>query len=495
MQVSESELELQKINHQLRCENEELKRQLEDFKRLIFGKKNERFIPVDDGQGSLFDAIEKVSEVEQVEVEEITYQRDKQVRDKKKPVRTELPAHLPREEEIIEPEDKPADSVKIGEAVTEVLEYRPGIMYVRKIVRPKYKAVTEKNVLNTKIMIAPLPSLPIPSGNAGASLLAYLLISKYVDHLPYYRQVQMFKRADIKLSESTISGWFKAVCKLLEPLYDELKAQLLASEYVMGDETTIPVQSSNKPNATHTGYMWVYRSPVCDLVLFDYQKSRSGQAPARLLKGYKGALQTDGYAGYDQFEEDPGITLIGCMAHARRYFEKALDNDKARAEYALMEIQKLYAIERDAEQGELTSDEVTALREKQAVPILHALHQWMKDQYQQVTPKSSMGKALSYSLKLWPRLIRYTRNGIWRIDNNLVENSIRPVALGRKNYLFAGSHDAAQYAGMMYSFLGTCKLHNINPQQWLTDVLATIQDTKLSELKSLLPNNKQKYLH
>ena len=490
--MSESELELQKINDQLRAEVEDLKRQLADFKRLIFGKKNERFIPVDDAQASLFDA-SHTGPVGEVEPISITYQRNQpSTKDNQKPVRTELPAHLPREEQIIEPEDRPEGAIKIGQAVTEILEYRPGIMYVKKIVRPKYKVVnTGTKSIETEIVTASLPSLPIPGGNAGPSLLAYLLISKFVDHLPFYRQVQMFKREGIKLSESTISGWFKAVCKLLEPLYKELKSQVLASEYLMGDETTIPVQTSNKPGATHTGYMWVYRSAANNLVLFDYQKNRSGEAPASMLDEYAGVLQTDGYAGYEQFEDKEGITLIGCMAHARRYFEKALANDQARATHALHEIQKLYAIERGAKEAELTVDELTQRRQEKAVPILKSLHQWMQEQYAQVEPKSSMGKALGYSLRLWKRLIRYTENGAWHIDNNLVENSIRPVALGRKNYLFAGSHEAAQQAAMMYAFLGSCKAHNVEPQAWLTNVLSTILDYKISQLHKLLPNNQQ----
>lgn len=489
--MSESELELQKLNHQLRAENEDLKRQLADFKRLIFGKKNERFVPVDDAQASLFDPSHTDS-VEEQESVAIAYQRKKPSKDKQKPVRTALPAHLPREEQIIEPADKPQEAIKIGEAVTEILEYRPGIMYVKKIVRPKYKMIdTDPNGTNTEIVTASMPSLPIPGGNAGPSLLAYLFISKFVDHLPFYRQVQIFKREGIKLSESTISGWFKAVCKLLEPLYDELKSQVLASEYLMGDETTIPVQTSSKPGATHTGYMWVYRSAVNNLVLFDYQKNRSGEAPASLLADYTGVLQTDGYVGYEQFEDKKEITLIGCMAHARRYFEKALTNDQARAGHALKEIQKLYTIEREAKEAELTVDELTGRRKEKAVPILEALYDWMMEQYAKVEPKSSMGKAISYSLRLWNRLTRYSQNGAWNIDNNLVENSIRPVALGRKNYLFAGSHDAAQQAAMMYAFLGSCKANNVEPQAWLTHVLANIAETKLSQLHTLLPYDKQ----
>ena len=468
-----------------------LKEELAQLKRLIFGKKNERFIPSDDSQASLFE--QGAAEVEPVcEQQTITYTKEKKP-NKKQPVRLALPAHLPREEEVIEPEEKQEDATKIGESVTEILEYKPGKLYVKQYVRPKYvQPVVEEGKSATKeVIIAPLPSLPIPSGNAGPGLLAHLMISKFVDHLPYYRQVQMFKREGVKLSESTISGWFKAVCKLLEPLYEEIKKQVLASGYINADETTIPVQSSNKPGATHTGYHWFYYCPTARLVVVDYQKSRSGQGPHGFLEGFKGVLQTDGYVGYEQFAARKDITLLACMAHARRYFEKALENDQQRAAHALSEIQKLYAIEREASEGEMDTDQITKLRKAQAQPILDNLHVWIKEQIGQVAPKSSIGTALAYSLKLWGRLSRYTDNGAWYIDNNLVENSIRPVALGRKNYLFAGSHDAASWAAMMYSLLGSCKLNGVEPYQWLKSTLENIPETKLSELKSLLPNFQQ----
>jgi hypothetical protein len=373
------------------------------------------------------------------------------------------------------------------------LEYTPGKVYVKRFVRSKYvqSVQGEGKSQQSEVIIAPLPTLPIPGGNAGAGLLAHLLISKFVDHLPFYRQAQMFKREGATLSESTISGWFKAVCKLLEPLYYELRKEVLSSGYLMADETPIPVQSSNKPGATHTGYHWVYRSNESGIVVFDYQKSRSAQGPEDFLKGYQGALQTDGYAAYDRFGEKPGITLLACMAHARRKFDQAKDNDAERANHALTEIQKLYRIERHCKEEGLTASQTSDLRQKEAVPILDELQRWMQDKYPQVAPKSSIGKALAYSLKLWPRLTSYTDNGRWNIDNNMVENSIRPVALGRKNYLFAGSHDAAHWAAMMYSFLGTCKANEVEPFQWLNSTLEKIPDTKLSNLGSLLPTIRQ----
>lgn len=482
---------LQEEAEKLQQENTYLKEELAQLKRLMFGKKNERFIPSDDSQASLFEAgvVEASPESEQ---QTITYTKDKQA-GKKQPIRLALPSHLPREEQIIEPDDKQEDATKIGESVTEILEYTPGKVYVKRYVRPKYVQPHPDPAKDQQVVVAPLPSLPIPSGNAGPGLLAHLMISKYVDHLPFYRQVQMFKREGVKLSESTISGWFKAVCKLLEPLYDEIHKQVLASGYINADETPIPVQSSNKPGATHTGYHWFYYAPKTKLLVIDYQKSRAGKGPSNFLEEYKGILQTDGYACYEQFDGEEDITLLGCMAHGRRYFEKALDNDRERAQYALTAIQKLYAIERTAKEQEgFSTDQLTELRQKESVPILEELKLWMEEQYGQVAPKSSIGKALAYSLKFWKRLIRYTNNGAWYIDNNLVENSIRPVVLGRKNYLFAGSHDAARCAAMMYSFLGSCKLNEVEPFRWLRSTLETIQDMKVNQMHTLLPNFEQK---
>jgi len=467
-----------------------LKEELSRLKRMIFGKKNERFIPADSSQTCL-DFGETVAEAEpEAKKQTISYTREQRP-GKKQPVRLVLPAHLPREEEVLEPEDKGAGATKIGETVTEILEYTPGKIYVKRYVRPKYVQPAVAGGNDQQVVVASLPALPIPSGNAGPGLLAHLLVSKFVDHLPFYRQVQMLQRAGIKLPESTISGWFKAVCKLLEPLYEEIRRQVLEGEYIKADETPIPVKSSNKRGATHTGYHWVYQSPEKGLVVFDYQRSRSGQGPKGFLEAYQGALQTDGYAGYEQFAHRAGITMLGCMAHARRYFDQAVENDQERAEYALVELQKLYAIERAGKEEQLSVEQLTALRQQQAVPILQALHQWMQQQKDKVAPKSSIGKALAYSLKLWDRLSQYTQNGAWHIDNNRVENSIRPVALGRKNYLFAGSHDGAQWAAMMYSFLGSCKLNGVEPFQWFKTTLEKISETKVNQMDTLLPNFQQ----
>ena len=461
-----------------------LKQEIAQLKRMIFGSRSERHIGQDPSQLSLGLDIAEI-EAPEVETEQISYSRQKtNEANKGAAVRLALPSHLHREEHVIEPLRELDGSKKIGEVITEVLEYTPGKFYVQKYIRPKY-LTPEK-----EIVIAELPSLPIPRGNAGPGLLAHLLISKFVDHLPFYRQVQQFRRQDISIAESTISGWFSSSCRLLEPLYDTLVKKVQASNYINADETPIPVQTKDKPGATHKGYHWVYYSPPEKLVCFDYRKSRGREGPDEFLKHFSGTLQTDGYSAYDLYQDKAGINLLACMAHARRKFEQAKENDPVRAEHALGLFRKLYLVERKAREEGLSAEQRQELRQKESIPVLDELERWMKEQLPDVLPKSGVGKAISYTLGLWKRLSRYVENGAWEIDNNMVENSIRPVALGRKNYLFAGSHEAAQQAAMMYSFLGTCKINNVEPFTWLKNVLSRIQDHSIQKLDEFLPLSK-----
>ena len=460
-----------------------LEHQLAELRRMIFGAKRERFIATDINQMSLFDLPEQ--QIKSPEEEQITYTRNKRDKKKKQPLRLELSAHLPRKEEIIEPENIPENAKKIGEAVTEILEYEPSQIYVRRIVRPKY--IVSANDEQTQIAIADLPTLPIPKGNAGAGMLSHILISKFVDHLPFYRQKQIFKRQQVVIAESTISGWFNATTTLLEPLYDTLKKQLLSTGYIMADETPLPVLTKDKPGATHKGYHWVYYDPVNKLVLFDYQKTRSREGPDRMLKNYTGYLQTDGYVAYTNLKNQKNITLLACLAHARRKFEHAKDNDPQRAEEALLLFQKLYDIERIAREENFDFDRIKELRHQQALPVLRKMETWLNRNIYQTLPQSAIGQAIAYTLKLWPRLARYIEDGRFQIDNNLIENAIRPVALGRKNYLFAGSHHAAQQAAIIYSLLATCKINKVEPFVWLKHTLNVIPDYPANQLHKLLP--------
>ncbi|NRA12345.1 MAG: IS66 family transposase [Crocinitomicaceae bacterium] len=457
----------------------ELKRQLSELKRMIFGSKSERFIPTEDGQLGLF--VQQSEQQAETNQEQITYSREKN-KNKQKPVRTSLPTHLPRVEEIIEPKDLVEGAKKIGEEITEILEYNPANVFVRRIIRPKYALPNDKG-----IVIGELPSLPLPKANAGASMLANLMVSKFVDHLPFYRQRQIFKRQKLELSDSTLGGWFNATCDLLSPLYDCLQNKVLGCNYLQMDESPIGVQDSHKKGSLHTGYQWVVHAPIERLVLFKYSSSRSGKTPKALLQNFYGTLQTDGYNVYQSLSDE--ITLVGCMAHARRYFEKALDNDPKRATYVLEQIQWLYDLERRLRERKVAQHLINRTRKRFAEPVLAELHLWMKQNIIEVLPKSAIGIAIAYSLKLWSNLARYTQDANYRIDNNLIENTIRPLALGRKNYLFAGSHNAAQRAAMMYSFFATCKVNGIEPLEWLTYTLNKIPEHKANKLEDLLPIN------
>jgi transposase len=385
--------------------------------------------------------------------EQITYTRQKPRKEAEvNHSRAPIPSHLPREEYVINPEGDLTGAKKIGEEITEVLDYNPGRLYVKKYIHYKYALPQEGGIL-----IGELPSLPIPKGNAGPSLFAHLAVNKFVDHLPFYRQAQQFKREGIDLAESNINGWFTATCNLLEPLYDRLCDKIFKSSSLMVDETPIPVLTKDKPGSTHKGYHWVYYSPLDKLVCFDYRKGRGRDGPVDFLKDYRGTIQSNGYTAYDIFDKPGEITLLSCMAHARRKFDEARQNDPEAAGYVLEEMQKLYDVERQARELNLGFEDRRALRVEKSLPVLTGLEKWMKKKVVEVLPKSAMGIALSYRLGLWNRLIKYIDNGRYEIDNNLVENSIRPVALVRKNYLFAGSHEGAERAAMMYSFLGTCK--------------------------------------
>ena len=469
-------------NKNLQSENAWLKFKLSELQRMIFGTKSERFVPQDNNQGTLFELPEEEKVEKPAEFETITRKKPE---NKKQPLRLEIPAHLPRRTEVVEPENLPEDAKKIGELVTEVLEYEPASIYVRQIVRPKY--IVKQNDEETIIVTANLPALPIRKGNAGASMLAHITISKFVDHLPFYRQVQMFKRQKLDIPESTIGGWFAATCNLLEPLYEALKNRIFSGNYLQADETPIPVLTKDKPGATHKGYHWVYHDPLKKIVLFDYQKSRGREGPDELLKNFSGHLQTDGYTAYNNLKNKDSLIQLACMAHARRKFEHAKDSSPVLAIEALKMFGELYDIERKARENELTHEQIKELRQKEAKPILDKMKTWLDEHLLTVLPKSAMGMAVAYTHNLWPRLVRYIEDGRFQIDNNLIENTIRPVALGRKNYLFAGSHEAAQDAAMVYSLLATCKVNNVEPLEWLTKTLAILPDCPAEKLEELLP--------
>lgn len=468
-----------------------LRFQLEQLKRMLFGSKRERF--EGDSNQAKIEFEEYASEEQQQDEtpvkQTITYEREKPA--KKHNGRNSIPDHLPVVEHVVEPEQDTTDMKKIGEERTEILEYVPEKFFKLVIVRPKYarkqQEVAEVNPEQKNIVIAELPPRPIEKCLAGNNLLTAILINKYVDHLPLYRQQQIFKRSDIEIAPSTIDTWIAHLGKLFEPLYQRLADEVKAQSYLQADETITRVLDKNKKKETHLGYYWVYHAPIARLVAFDYQKGRGKEAPRNFLQGYRGALQTDGYNVYKHYYANDQVTHLACWAHARRKFEKALQSDRKRAEHVMLEIQKLYAIEREA--MESSAGQRKKLRLEKSLPIINELGKWLHAQRQQVLPKSPIGQAIEYVTPLWESLQNYLHDGDLHIDNNIIENSIRPVAIGRKNYLFAGSHNGAKRSAMFYSFFACCKLNNINPQKWLAYVIENIAEHKVNKLHQLLPNN------
>jgi len=385
---------------------------------------------------------------------------------------------------VIEPDQDVSVLRKIGEVVTEQLEYQPVVFYVKCFVRPKY--VNPSNP-EQGVIIGNLPSMPITKGKAGSRLLSKVIIDKYVDHIPCYRQEKIYARHDAEISRSTLCDWIAQSANLMDPLGQQLKKEVLSSGYIQVDESPIPVLTEDKKGAAHRGYMWVYQAVNEDLVLFDYQPSKQGKVVAKMLDKYKGYLQTDGYAAYDTFKNNKRIKPLHCWAHARRYFHKAVDNDRKRAEYALGKIGELYMLERTMRKDwpEIDPYHIQDLRHRYALPILLQFESWLRENLHQVRPKSSIGRAITYTLKRFKELKTYTKDGRLNIDNNPVERSIRRLALGRKNYLFAGSHEGAKRAALMYTLMGT----EVNPYYWLKNVLERIPDTSIRDLHKLIPGN------
>lgn len=469
-------------NAKLKEDNAVLKHRLEQLERIIFGQKSEKTDPERiDGQSTLFDTEEyEVGNIEEIEVPAHT--RKKQ---KKHPGRNAFPSHLPVQEEVLEPEEDTTGMEKIGEEVTETLEYKPADLYIRRRIRPKYARPK-----NQGVVIASLPSRPIEKGIAEASLLSHLFISKFCDHLPFYRQRQIFMRKyQWDVAASTLNSWFVRCCTLMKPLYRYMGKEILKSEYIQVDETPLKVQDVQKQGKTHRGYQWVYQSPEKKIVYFQYDKTRSMSACKKIISRYNGILQCDGYVVYDKIAAKTEIEFVGCLAHARRKFYEAKSNEPQGSKRALQFFRVLYSHEKEVKalKSEGKLEEAGEIREQKSMKVMKEFKKWIGVQAQETLPKSVYGKALQYTINQWPKLRRAVANVRVEIDNNLIENKIRPLALGRKNYLFAGSHAGAERIAMMYTFIGTCIARNVNPYEWMKETLERLPTTQMIELYTLMP--------
>ncbi|MGL4584513.1 MAG: IS66 family transposase, partial [Flavobacterium sp.] len=405
--ISKQEKAISKQEHKtsvLEEKNTELERLVKLLQRMKFGQSRERF--EDPDQMELPFEVEQITKEVQEETikQEITYSREK----KKHPGRAKLPDNLPVEVVEIYPEGDFSDMICIGKEITEVLDCVPSYFRIIKYIRYKY-ATKEKD--NTQISIGLLPERIIDKGIPSEGLLSTILVDKYVDHLPLYRQKQRFSRENIDISSSTIDGWAAQSMDALKPLYEKLLIDIKNEGYLQVDETTIKVLDEKKKDKSHLGYYWVYHAPISKLVMFNYSPTRSGSAALPVLENFKGYLQTDGYSGYLAYGAKSGVTHLGCWAHARREFERALDNDKTKAQYVLVEIQKLYAVERKAKEQNLTPEQIKELRLKESLPIVNELGKYMFAQIKLTLPKSQIGKAFAYSQTRWDNLSAYLYDG------------------------------------------------------------------------------------
>lgn len=454
----------------------EVQRRLAQFEKYLFGRRSERFIPTSSGQLLLGDVADLPTQ-ESDSKQTITYQRRRKA--SKPPSghgRIHLPEGLPGEDIIIDlPEAEKychgEPKRVIGEEVTIELEYHPGSFFVKRTHRPKYTCADKDCEILPKIAIAPLPPRVIPKGIPAPSLLSYILVSKIADHLPLHRLEKIFRRSQIRIPRSTMCDWLESVGDLITPVFLALWLQIRASGILHGDESPLKVQSRGSPGGILRGFMWVFVGG--EQVAFHFAQGRGQDHPAEFLKGYRGSLQTDAYAGYNLVERVEGLIRLGCWAHARRAFVEALETEPILSEKVILLIGELYRIESEAK--DLVPEARLAKRKQESQPVLDKILKFLEEQKGRVLPQSPFGRAVSYTLAQWPGLIKYAQlDGRYNIDNNPVENAIRPLALGRKNYLFAGSVAGAERLAMFYSLIGSCHLQGIEPYAYFKCLLETL---------------------
>ncbi len=489
--VIESRAALDSVSSLLRhreLEIEKLKFQLARLKRLKFGRSSE----------SLDQRIAQLElTIEELETTEASVSPPPIRAAVAKPVRRPLPAHLPREAVIHPPLTEASCTCPdcggalraLGTDVSEVLEYVPARFKVIRHVRPKLSCARCQ-----KIVQAEAPSRPIARGLAGPGLIAHVLVSKYADHLPLYRQAQIYAREGVDLERSTLADWVGGASSLLSPLVEAIHKYVMRAEKLHADDTPVPVLAPGT-GKTKTGRLWTYvrddrpsGSETPPAVLFRYSPDRKGEHPRQHLNTFRGILQADGYAGFDRIYEQGRITEAACWAHVRRkFYDIHVADISPLAQEALERIGVLYGIEREI-RGRPPAER-KAVRQARAGPLLDAFHAWARTTLAQVSNKSALAGAIRYALSRWAALIRYRDDGRLEIDNNAAERALRAVALGRKNYLFAGADTGGERAAAIYSLIGTARLNGFDPQAYLRHVLERIAEHPINRVEELLPWN------
>lgn len=441
----------------------------------------------DEAGVELPEAVKEILESDQNEEIEVAAHKRK-----KHPVRTTLPEFLPREVVLHDLKDEEKicscgeNLVRIGEEISEQLKYIPAQLSVVQHVRPKYACKPcEENV-----KIASMPVLLLPKSIATPELISHIIVAKYCDHIPLYRQESIWARLDIAMPRSSLCGWLLKTAEICAPLIELLRKMIIAYNYAQADETTLQVLGEKDRKNTTKSYMWCYRGGgEKPSVVYEYQETRSGLHAQNFLAEFKGYLQSDAYSGYLWANDDKNIVRVGCHAHARRPFAELVKLSKnGLAEEAVRFYRKLYAIEKEARENNLSYEQRNLLRNEKSKPILDAFKKWLDHNLVKTSEHGKIGKSIRYCLSNWTELTNYLKDGRIEIDNNFLENAIRPFALGRKNWLFSGSPEGAKAGAIFYSLIQTCKANQIEPYQYFCSMLNQIRECQSEEdFKKLLP--------
>ena len=500
-QIEQFQKKEQEYHSNIECLTEEVR--LLRYK--LFGRKSEKLRPdKDPNQPDLFDELETIEAEEKEAEPEPTTQIKSYTR--KKSHRMKIPASIPRKEIIHDiPEEEKVCACgckmeKIGEEISEKLDYIPAQFLAERHIRPKYacKACegSGSEGIHPAVRTAPPAPAMIPKSNATPGLLAHLITAKYEDALPFYRQEKIFARQGLELPRSTMCRWVRKVYERIVPLLNLMFQDQKSGSLIGIDETTVQVLNEPGKSNTSNSYMWVSRGgpPEINVVRFKYDPGRGSKVAKEILDGFSGVVQSDGYAGYKFIEKSEGLHHAGCWAHVRREFNDIIKSSKKSiaAKMALNKIKGLYKIEEEARKEELSPEELCALRKKKSRPIADDFFIWIEKKSLQINPSGPMGKAIGYALKIKQSLLLFLDNGIIPIDNNLVENAIRPFAIGRKNWLFSGSPHGAEASAGLYSLIETAKQADLHSYWYLRYLFEQLPTTQEDELRKLLPYNLSK---
>jgi len=492
---------MQSENRLLYSEVRVLQEEIQILKHRLFGRKSEQLTEEQRRQLYLFNEAEAQGEGPAADPEPSVVAVHTRTQNKRG--RKPLPAHLPRVEVVhdIPEADKRcgcgAVKSRIGEETSERLDIIPARIQVIRDIRPKYACRCCEGVEDEgpTVLIAPPSAYLIPKGIATAGLLAHVLTAKFADAIPFYRQAKQFERIGVELSRTTLCGWALQVAERCGPVLELLSQVVRAGPVVRCDETTVQVLDEPDRPATAKSYMWVFHGgpPDRPAVEYRYHPTRAGKVASDYLDGYQGCVQTDGFSGYGFLDTQPGVTPAGCWAHARRKFVEATQVAKGQggsAGVAVATIGKLYAIEKQANDQDLSPQALVQLRRERAQPILDEFKTWLDRRATQLAPKSLLGRAVHYTLGQWNRLVAYLDHPFLTPDNNLAENAIRPFVVGRKNWLFSGTAEGAAASAAIYSLIETAKANRLDPFRYLSHLFERVPlATTTDDYRSLLPQH------